>query len=93
MTEGQEAHLELIKNSFCGKVDGKYRTGQEEHGGNLYEKTGLVAMAIEEAVDQYTYLTTLEQQREEMRTLLMTALNVPAAEKDAYIREAIHFLQ
>ncbi len=39
----------------------KYEIGQKEHGGNLWEKDTLflVDQAIDEAIDQVVYLTTL----------------------------------
>jgi len=42
----------------------KYVTGQKEHGGNLWEKEGLLDMAIDEAIDQVIYLLTLKKQLE-----------------------------
>ena len=58
MTEAQEQDLEDIKKGFQAWVDEKYRKGQQEHGGNLWEMSVLdfVEAAIEEAVDQFTYL-------------------------------------
>ena len=63
MTEDQEKHLAEIQNAFYKHCDAKYRKGQEEHGGDLFEKTPLelLDMAIDEAVDQVVYLFTLKQ--------------------------------
>ena len=63
MTEDQEKHLAEIQNAFYKYCDAKYRKGQEEHGGDLFEKTplDLLNMAIDEAVDQVVYLFTLRQ--------------------------------
>lgn len=61
MTPKQETHLEFIKTQFTSDVDKKYRKGQAEHGGNLWDKnTHLLDMAIEEALDLYVYLITLK---------------------------------
>lgn len=62
MTEGQEAHLEMIKNHFTNLVDVKYRAGQAEHGGNLYSMSieKLIDNALDEAIDQVVYLLTLK---------------------------------
>lgn len=65
MTQEQENHLQNIKTAFLKAVDIKYRHGQEEHGGNLWKKKGLIDMAIEEAVDQVIYLLTLKKQIED----------------------------
>jgi hypothetical protein len=61
MTPAQEAHLTRINNESCDLADVKYRKGQAEHGGNLFDLTSLqlADMAIEEAIDQVVYLITL----------------------------------
>lgn len=35
MTTEQEKHLQQIKDHVCQIIDGKYRKGAAEHGGNL----------------------------------------------------------
>ena len=65
MTPEQELHLQHIKLSFAEAVDKKYRHGQQEHGGDLWRKKGLIDFAIDEAIDQVTYLISLKQQIEE----------------------------
>lgn len=40
----------------------KYLRGQAEHGGQLWQKSGLLDMAIDEAIDQVIYLLTLREQ-------------------------------
>ena len=62
MTPEQEKHLQKIKDQFAELVDSKYRKGQISHGGDLWAKSGLLDMAIEEAIDQVTYLVTLKEQ-------------------------------
>jgi len=62
MTKKQEEHLARIKAQFSKEVDKKYRKGQKEHKGNLWLKPGVIQMAKEEAVDQYVYLSVLEEQ-------------------------------
>ena len=64
MTPEQEKHLLDIKEAFTQLVDTKYRKGQAEHGGSLWDKRGLIDMAIDEAIDQVTYLITLKRQLE-----------------------------
>lgn len=63
MNEQQEKHLADIKATFNQIVDSKYRKGQAEHGGDLWQLTGvqLIDCAIDEAVDQVTYLLTLRE--------------------------------
>ena len=64
MTPKQEAHLEFLKQAFASLVDPKYRKGQKEHGGNLWQMGNekLLDCAIEEAIDQVVYLLTLKAQ-------------------------------
>ena len=61
MTNEQEAHLLKIKQSFDILVDSKYRTGQREHGGNLWDKkiNTLIADVLFEAIDLFVYVLTL----------------------------------
>ena len=40
-----EAHLERLKAWVCTQEDRKYRRGQAEHGGNLWEAPGLLTRA------------------------------------------------
>jgi hypothetical protein len=63
MTREQEDHLQTIKWYFTTNCDTKYRKGQAEHGGNLFDLTPiqLLDSAIEEAIDQVVYLVTLRQ--------------------------------
>jgi len=65
MTPQQEQHLQKIKEEFCRLYDVKYRAGQKEHGGNLWDKANKIDLAIEEALDLVGYLLTLKQQIKE----------------------------
>ena len=62
MSPEHEAHLSHLKTEFTADLDAKYRAGQIEHGGNIWEKPGMLAHAIEEAIDQVVYLYTLRDQ-------------------------------
>jgi len=70
MTEAQEQHLARLKEAFSLFVDGKYRRGQAEHGGNLFDLSALELLnaAIDETVDQFTYLQTLKDRLLEHRS-------------------------
>lgn len=63
MDQGQEQHLASIVNEFKLECEKKYRAGQAEHGGNLYDVPvmSLLDYAIDEAIDQVTYLLTIRQ--------------------------------
>lgn len=61
------AHLERIRANFTKDLAVKYETGQIEHGGNLWDKPGMLEHAIEEAIDMVVYLYTLKEQQERHR--------------------------
>lgn len=46
---------------FVGKAEAKYREGQEEHSGNLWEKDGLLGEANKEVIDLVFYLSAHRQ--------------------------------
>lgn len=58
-------HLEKLLKKFERLASDKYIKGQQEHGGKLWLKPGLLDMAIEEAIDQVIYLLTLKDQLDE----------------------------
>jgi hypothetical protein len=58
-------HLEDIIDEFTELATEKYEKGQLEHGGQLWEKQGLIDMAIDEAIDQVIYLLTIKHQLEQ----------------------------
>lgn len=64
MDEQHEAHLQRIIRAFNLDAQTKYRTGQLEHGGNLWLKPHMLDHAIEEVIDLVIYLYTLKEQSE-----------------------------
>lgn len=64
MDAAHEAHLARILTQFNADARAKYEGGQREHGGNLWEKPGLLEQALAEAIDQVIYLYTLKEQRD-----------------------------
>lgn len=64
MTAEQEAHLQRIKETVSADLDAKYRAGQYEHGGNLWEKPGALEQAYAEVLDLAIYLRTALEQRD-----------------------------
>jgi hypothetical protein len=73
MTLEQENHLNGVIRSVSGQIDRKYRAGQEEHGGDLWERVPLVDDMIDESIDQVTYALTLKTQLGRVRKLLEDA--------------------
>jgi hypothetical protein len=63
MGDKQEAHLVRLKLNVIAALDGKYRSGQAQHGGFLLDigVSGLLDAAIDEALDQVTYLLSLKE--------------------------------
>lgn len=64
MDAEHEAHLQRILRQFTADARAKYENGQREHGGNLWEKPGMLEHALEEAIDQVIYLYTALEQRD-----------------------------
>lgn len=62
MRISQRLHINAITRSFKKLATEKYAKGVKEHGGNLWEVSGLIDMALDECIDQYIYLTTLKSQ-------------------------------
>lgn len=62
MDEMHRRHLYRILEQFNNEAAAKYQAGQEEHGGELWMKKGLLDKAIEEAIDLVIYLYTLKEQ-------------------------------
>ena len=63
MNPDHEQHLTMLLETITDKIDTKYRAGQKEHGGKLWQKPHLLDEAINEAADQLIYLLTIEQQQ------------------------------
>jgi hypothetical protein len=58
----QRKHSIGLAHIFSEQMIIKYKKGQEEHGGNLWEKPNLLDNAIDEVVDLAIYLLTLRDQ-------------------------------
>jgi hypothetical protein len=78
MSSDQEKHLAKIIYRFTQDVSKKYRIGQIEHGGNLFDKPNL-PMLMEEVQDLVVYAYTLKDQIQEASGLIFEdteALNI-----------------
>jgi hypothetical protein len=62
MTPEHQEHLDGIVKELTADLRAKYVKGQEEHGGNIWEKPGMLDHAIEEVLDLAVYLYTLKRQ-------------------------------
>lgn len=68
MTPDREAHLQRMQEKFIALSRSKYEAGQIEHGGKMWEKSGMIEHAKEEIIDLWHYITTLEEQITELKT-------------------------
>jgi hypothetical protein len=64
-----EAHLSRILTRLSADLRAKYEAGQQEHGGNLWEKPGMLEQAYAEVLDLAVYLITAMEQRDSGRRL------------------------
>lgn len=62
MDAGSEAHLSRVLDQVHESINVRYRNGQHEHGGKLWQKPGALDNAIQEATDTLVYLITLREQ-------------------------------
>lgn len=89
LTKKQAQHLHTIGASFMRRMDAKYKKGQKEHGGNIWEKAGMLANAEDEVNDLVVYLHTLREQLEEAYALLKRETYPQAIAKAREIIEKI----
>ena len=64
-----ESHLQVVLSENTKRITRKYRAGQKEHGGRLWEKGGMLGHVEAEVTDLNVYLPTLRAQ-------LMAVLNI-----------------
>ena len=71
MTPEQELDLKTNNEDFCERADTKYRAGQVEHTGNLWEMGAYQALnnAKDEIVDMWQYVMTIEKILKEIENL------------------------
>jgi len=74
MSEEEERHLDGLKNRVTQLLDAKYRKGQAEHGGKLWEKRVFPELR-DEMVDFISYVLTLEAQIYEAKAMCNAAKN------------------
>ena len=68
MNSEHHAHMERIVSQLGTDLRAKYIKGQQEHGGNLWLKPGMLENAIDEVLDLAVYLYTLKEQRDGITT-------------------------
>ena len=62
LSQDRQEHLEEMQAEFLKLSTEKYVKGQEEHGGKMWLKPGMLQHLKEELVDAWHYVTTLEMQ-------------------------------
>ncbi len=60
MSREHEAHLGRVKRRIVERIDAKYRAGQRQHGGRLWEKPVLEEL-LDEIADLAVYAETLRE--------------------------------
>lgn len=70
MTPDREQHLADNLMAALNLMSSKYREGQKEHGGNMWQKSGMLHNAEQEVADLNHYLPTLRRQLQEVLTLI-----------------------
>jgi hypothetical protein len=82
LTEAQRKHLTEIQFTLHHRLTDKYERGQQEHGGNLWEKPALPEL-IHEVTDLVTYVVTLEGRlRDLLSTVKLAQVAVMAGHKE-----------
>jgi len=74
MSPAQEQHLTHIKLTTASNLDKKYRKGQAEHGGNLWDRNPFPELA-EEITDLITYAHEVESRRNDVSVLIKQAIS------------------
>lgn len=64
MNKQQLRHAMDCLQVFNDEAFLKYSKGQKEHGGNMWQKTGMLSNAYMEIIDQLFYLSVVGQQIE-----------------------------
>ena len=62
MEAHKKAHVAHCVKRLSDLQNKKYVSGQKEHGGQMWKKTGLLHAALEEVADLANYLPTIELQ-------------------------------
>lgn len=70
MDQAKEEHLKFCMDTVSVLQREKYVNGQEEHGGNMWAKTGMLNAALEEVVDLANYIPTIQLQISKASALL-----------------------
>jgi len=77
LTPEQQAHVRGILKDFCLAFTEKYVKGQLEHGGNMWQKPGMLACLQDELLDHVAYLSTIEFQIHKTEPELHEYLTTP----------------
>jgi len=78
---GPEDHLWRILDDTAAQLAAKYRAGQKEHGGRLWEKPRMLAHLTEESLDAIVYAYTLREQLTDVLRLMLAEQFNAAYEK------------
>ncbi len=88
MTKKQESHLADIQNRLVQDLDTKYRKGQAEHGGNLWDRN-VSHDILAEAIDLITYAYTNDFKRRQAISSIQSFLST---KNEDHLQQAIEWL-
>lgn len=91
MNAEHEHHLGQVVDYITEVVGKKYRKGQKEHGGKLWEKSGLIEEAINEVADLAVYLITLRTQIKQLQKKFDEFIKTPGI-ADARHKGIVHVI-
>lgn len=75
----QRHHLDEICKEAIARLRKKYEDGQEQHGGTLYLKRGMLGQARQEADDLFIYLSTVAKQHSQLVKMVESIKRDPTA--------------
>lgn len=72
--------MDSISRKLSRDLREKYRAGQQEHGGDIWTKPGMLANATHEVIDLAVYLYTVREQLDLVYTMIRNKLYGDAEE-------------
>lgn len=88
MNSQQSEHLNNIVNRVIVDIQTKYVKGQNEHGGNLWDRDVIID-AIQESIDQLTYVYTIDFKRRQAVSCIQSFLST---KNEQHLQQAIEWL-
>jgi hypothetical protein len=84
MTKLQHSHLEQIREDLSRALTLKYNRGQLEHGGNLWERQGIISDLGDELIDAFAYYHCIKDRVAKVHSHVVDARTL--LDKGDYVR-------